>query len=360
MWFPPTLWLCFVRVFATMQTSCEYQRVQIQFLQQMNIAPTDIHRNLVRAHGQLALSKASVYRWVKAFNNGCGNCKDMPRSGCPTKLTDQKLNQITLKLNGDRTLSVQRLSTLVNLGVGTTHKALTKKMLLKKCLAKWTPHHLTAAQEQQREDFCRHLLRLKARQRGLVNDIVTGDESWMLCYDPESKQASAQWLGVSATCPSKPRMELRTQKVMLVKFFDAKGLIYREFIPRGLGVGGALHLHRAIHTKRPQMWRRGNWWLQHDGAPAHRSDPVVRFLERNHTQVLPHPGYLPDLAPADYWFFARVKCHLKGCHFANTDELCREVDLAIVHIPQYEYAHAMERLVDRWRGCIQAHGKYFE
>ncbi len=158
------------------------------------------------------------------------------------KLTAQKMNEIMLKLNGDRNLSVQRLSTLVNLGVGTMHKALMKKLLLKKCPAKWTPHHLTAAQEQRQVDFCRCLLRLKARQRGLTDNIIMGNESWMLCYDPALKRASAQWLGISDTRPSKPHTELRTQKVMLVAFFDAHGLVYREFVPRGLGVGRALYL----------------------------------------------------------------------------------------------------------------------
>jgi hypothetical protein len=34
-----------------------------------------------------------------------------------------------------------------------------------------------------------------------------------------------------------------------------------------------------------------------------------------------HPPYSPDLAPCDYWFFSRVKEHLRGKRFESEDDI---------------------------------------
>ena len=361
-----TFWTVLFIFLMALDTSRMYQRVQIQFMMKLGMSAHAVSDHLRRAHGNLALSLSSIYRWMKKFRAGRDGCADAKRSGRPTKITPDKIQQITLLLNGDRTLSVRHLSTLTHLGMATVHKALRTVMKLKKRPSTWVPHDLTADQRRRRVETCRRLMRIKAGQRNLIDNIVTGDESWILAYDPETKQASAQWLNTSDKCAPKPRVELRTQKVMLVVFFDSAGVIHREFIPRGLGVGGVVYLaimvrlRHAIRRKRPDMWRRHQWWLQHDGAPAHRADPVVRYLHQQGTRLLPHPGYSPDIAPADYWFFDRVKKHLRGRRFRDTDELCHTVDTVIAQIPPAEFAAAMARLVPRWRECIHAQGHYFE
>ena len=39
----------------------------------------------------------------------------------------------------------------------------------------------------------------------------------------------------------------------------------------------------------------------HENAPAHKTRFVTDFLESERVTVLPHPPYLPDLAPCDYF-----------------------------------------------------------
>ncbi len=351
-----TFWTVLFIFFMALDTSRMYQCVQIQFMTKLGMSAHTVSEHLRCAHGNLALSLSSIYRWMKKFRAGQDSCKDGKRSRRPTKLTPQKVQQITLLLNGDRTLSVRRLSTLTNLGMATVHKALCTVMKLTKRPSTWIPHDLTADQCRRRVETCRRLLRIKAGQRNLLENIVTGDESWMLAYDPETKQASAQWLNTGARRDPKPRVELRTQKIMLVVFFDSEGVVHREFVRRGLGVGAVVYLGimvrlcRAIRRKRPEMWRRRQWWLQHDGTPAHRAEPVVRYLLEHNTRILPHPGYSPDLAPADYWFFNRVKRHLRGRRFRDTDELCHAIDTVIAHVTPGEFAAAMQCLVPRW--CV--------
>jgi hypothetical protein len=64
-----------------------------------------------------------------------------------------------------------------------------------------------------------------------ISRIITGDESWIYGYDPETKQQSSQWKN-----PQSPRARY-THKVwsstknMLISFFNVKGIVHNEFVP---------------------------------------------------------------------------------------------------------------------------------
>jgi hypothetical protein len=49
--------------------------------------------------------------------------------------------------------------------------------------------------------------------------------------------------------------------------------------------------------------------LLHDNAPAHCAH---QFLAQHGVPVLDHPPYSPDLAPADFFLFPRLKSIMKG------------------------------------------------
>jgi hypothetical protein len=49
-----------------------------------------------------------------------------------------------------------------------------------------------------------------------------------------------------------------------------------------------------------------------DNAPVHTAAIVQDWLASQIVQVLHHPPYLPDLAPADFSLFWRMKDELAG------------------------------------------------
>jgi hypothetical protein len=53
----------------------------------------------------------------------------------------------------------------------------------------------------------------------------------------------------------------------------------------------------------------------HDNAPAHRPVLVKDFLAKNNMTTLEHLHILPDLHPADFHPFRRLKSALKDCAF---------------------------------------------
>lgn len=92
----------------------------------------------------------------------------------------EKLCQICLHLNGDHMLLICHLSTLTNLGFDTVQKGLRKVMELHKHPAQWVQHELNAQQCQCHVDICNQLLHIRTRNRDLTNQIIIGDESWIL------------------------------------------------------------------------------------------------------------------------------------------------------------------------------------
>ena len=106
-------------------------------------------------------------------------------------------------------------------------------------------------------------------------------------------------------------------KVMLAEFFDWKGIVHDEFVPRGQMVIKQLYqdvlarLRDAVRRKRPELWENQTWMLHHDNAPAHASLLIRSYLAKHQTSVVPHPPCSPDLAPADFFLFPKLKTTLK-------------------------------------------------
>jgi transposase len=49
--------------------------------------------------------------------------------------------------------------------------------------------------------------------------------------------------------------------------------------------------------------------------------PCAQFSDKNGTTVVPQPPYSPDLAPADFFLFPKLKSALKGRRFDIFDEI---------------------------------------
>jgi transposase len=66
----------------------------------------------------------------------------------------------------------------------------------------------------------------------------------------------------------------------------------------------------------------GKKWMRHrDNASAHASLLIREFLSKNETTVVPQPPYSPDLAPADFFLFPKLKSTVKGRRFELIEEI---------------------------------------
>ncbi len=192
------------------------------------------------------------------FKSGSHNCKDSPRPGRPSKVTPEIMDTIQMLLEDDKTLSVKKIAEICGLSVGTIHHVLRKRMQLTKRPARWVPHDLTPNQMRKRKAICQDLIHMWEDDLEMLDRVVTADESWFFTYDPSNRQITASWLKKGQKRPQKPRLNRFAQKVMLVVFWDVNGIIHREFIPRGHGIGAELylqilkHLRAAMGRRRPE------------------------------------------------------------------------------------------------------------
>ena len=148
-------------------------------------------------------------------------------------------------------------------------------------------------------------------------------------------------------------------------FFDWKGIVHHEFVPRGEAVNKEFYLkvmkrlREAVGRKRPETGTNKTWMLHHDNAPPHASLLILEFLANQETIVVPQPPYSPDLPPADFFLFPKLKSTLKGRQFQTVEEIKKSLrDLRA--IPQNTFQDAFQNWKKRWERCINSRGEYFE
>ncbi|GFX73703.1 putative DD34D transposase [Trichonephila clavipes] len=75
-----------------------------------------------------------------------------------------------------------------------------------------------------------------------LKSIVTGDETCCFQYDPETKRQSAEWKSHNSPQAKKSRKSPSQIKTMLITFFNARGIIHKEFVPTGETITGQYSL----------------------------------------------------------------------------------------------------------------------
>jgi len=81
------------------------------------------------------------------------------------------------------------------------------------------PKNLTTEQKASRRDVCLDLLDRLEREPEFFSRVTTGDESWILEYDPKTKLQSREWHTANSPHPKKARMSKSKIKSMLIYFF---------------------------------------------------------------------------------------------------------------------------------------------
>jgi len=64
-----------------------------------------------------------------------------------------------------------------------------------------------------------------------------------------------------------------------------------------------------------------SWRLYHDNAPSHTAFRVTDHLAKHNIAMVPQPPYSPDVAPADFFLFPRLKPSLKGHRHGSVEAL---------------------------------------
>ena len=100
----------------------------------------------------------------------------------------------------------------------------------RKVSARWVPKMLTDDHKARRRSVSEQLLnRYRDDEQSLLEDVITGDETWVHHATPETKLDSMVWKHPSSPVPKKFKVLQSAKKVMATIFWDSHGVLLADF-----------------------------------------------------------------------------------------------------------------------------------
>ena len=189
---------------------------------------------LVKAYSDAAMKRTALHKWYSRYKNGYKSVMDEQRSGRPTSITSQKVQEIKELLDKDRRIMVREVSQRVDCSVGTVHTIIHETLNRRRLCARWIPKMPSECQKTQRVESCRRFVqRFEREGEDFLSRIVTADEMLISLYEPESKEQSTMWKTPGSPSPKKFKISRFTKKQMFIMFFDIQGVILSHAVPQG-------------------------------------------------------------------------------------------------------------------------------
>jgi len=83
-------------------------------------------------------------------------------------------------------------------------------------------------------------------------------------------------------------------------------------------------------------------------------------LTKHRIATLPQPPYSPDLSPADFFLFPRIKATLKVIRFENIITIQIAATKALNEVPIDAFQNAYRAWKNRWLKCVEDQREYIE
>ena len=183
-----------------------------------------------------------------------------------------------------------------------------------KLLQGWVPRHLTEEHKRNRQHICSSLLERYNREGdNFLNRIITGDETWVHHYEPETKRQSMQWKHTSSPSSKKFKSQPSAGKLRLTVFWDSQGPILEHYMEKGVTVTSVNYCNMLRNELRPAIRskRRGSLsqgvLLLHDNARIRTAHLTINTFRQLNWEVLEHPVYSPDLDLSYFRLFGPLK-----------------------------------------------------
>jgi len=142
--------------------------------------------------GDQSLSRTQVFQWHAQFKTGRTSVDDDKHTGRPTSCTTpETVVRIQELIHQDRRWTIHDIAEEVGVGYGTCQLVLTEELGMHHVTAKFVSRILTADQKQQLVNVYTELRQLASDDETFLSRVITGDESWVYGYDPETKRQSS-------------------------------------------------------------------------------------------------------------------------------------------------------------------------
>ena len=195
-------------------------------------------------YGEKTLTERQCQNWFTRFRFGDFDLTDAPRSGRPTEVDDGKIKAM-----------------IENNRRSTTREIAEKLNISHTCVERHSKH-----------------------EKWVVYDNVMRKRSWNKRDEPAQSTSKA---------------DIHQKKVMLSVWWDFKGIVYFELLPRNQTINSNVYyrqltkLDKEIKEKRPELATRKGVIFHEDKARPHTSLVTRKKLFELGWEVMPHPPYSP-------------------------------------------------------------------
>jgi len=317
------------------------------------------------SYGMSSLSRAQIYRIIQLVKEGKEVKNERGRATTKHVRTDAVIASVAAAVEADARVTVRELAAANGVSKNTILKIIHSDLGLSKKSARWVPKLLNMTQKMERVRVCTEFVAAVHRHSmSYLDTIVTMDKTMVSHHTPETKRQSKRWVKKGSPGHVKARVHASRSKQMVLAFFDAKGIIYTNIVPRGEKVNAdymVKTLRRFLvvfKKKRPNLETTG-WCLHWDNAPVHTAAKVHTWIADNSIELLEHPLYSPDLAPADFFLFPKVKERLAGKSIASGG-LKTAWEGVTSSISIEDFATAFRRWFEHCNKCVEIGGDYVE
>ena len=173
---------------------------------------------LQTAFGASCMNWACVFEWDKRFNEGRESVRDDERCVRSKEVrTSELIGHIKNFMDKDHWVSIETISAEFGISVGTVHTIIREELKIRNIYTKFVPREHREDQKERRCHDSREMVELINSDP--ADAPVTCDESWIYCYDPETKRQSSQWKHAGSPRPKKDRQSKSTHKLLMIPFF---------------------------------------------------------------------------------------------------------------------------------------------
>ncbi|KAI6652470.1 hypothetical protein LOD99_7484 [Oopsacas minuta] len=131
---------------------------------------------------------------MERFDNGNEDLHDDSGPGRPTSSkTCSNIERVQTILDEDRPITLREVGERVGVSKATLHSIITEDLEMSKVTARWVPKLFSKEQKRKRVRVSKELRSRYKTEEDFLDRIVTGGETWLHYYKPESKTQSKQW-----------------------------------------------------------------------------------------------------------------------------------------------------------------------
>ena len=263
----------------------------------------------------------------------------------------------------DARVTYKNIEASLRIGSGSVVKFLYIYLRVSKVSSRWVPHSLSDGQKITWVEWCCEMLRRYNNGNSCRDsEIITGDETCICQYDPETKCHSSAWGFPNDDRPVKVKRAKSVGKKMELIFFAVATvpLEHQRTVTAQWYTTVALpQVLQKLREKRPRAGLRGIL-LHYYNASAHATHLTMNFLKGLLCGCWPILLTVQTWHLGDFFLFPTVKARLPGKRFPTPEGVVATYQGESCALDYSDWHQYFESWFRRMRRCIDAQGEYFE